>query len=438
MYSASYVWARVLAELSQQLSEVTVSAWFDDAEVISFSDDKLVIYSPSEFRQERIRASCAPYIEDALKRLFRSKAKLVVWGETELKAGKEKAENRSDSYFNPHFVFDNFIAGSSNELPLKIATTVAGNPGFEVYNPLFFYGPPGVGKTHLLYSIANSIAAKFPEKQIVCIKGDQFTNDLVTSIREGSTFAFREKYRKADVLLVDDIQFIAGKDSTQEEFFHTFNALYESGKQIVLTADRKPSDMATLEDRLRSRFGVGIMVGINLPDYETRIQIITAKAKKMNLELNAEIVRYLAASLSENIRQIEGAMKKIRAFKDLTGMALTLETISRTVEDLMTVEANVMVTPGLIIRNVCKYYGVDEETLKGPQRSRSISEPRQVAMYLMRQLINMSQDEIAKEFTRERTTILHAIKQVDKTLQLKGNKLDPIIQDLKSNISACL
>lgn len=437
MYAASYVWAKVLVHLEQQLSEIMVSAWFDDAEVVKLTESELVIYSPSEFRQERIRANCAPYIEDALKSLFQSNAKLVVWGETEMKASRDKKSGKSESYFNPQFVFENFIAGSSNEVPLKVASAVAAAPGMDVYNPVFFYGPPGVGKTHLLYSIANGVSKQHPDKKIVCIKGDQFTNDLVKAIQGGSTALFREKYREADVLLVDDIQFIAGKESTQEEFFHTFNELYENGKQIVLTADRKPTEMATLEDRLRSRFGVGIMVAINPPDYETRMLITKAKAWKMNMNLSQEIVKYIATNLSDNIRQIEGALKKIRAFRDLAGMELTLESVSQTIEDMRTAENSVLVTPALIIRNVCKYYGVDEDTLKGPQRSRNISEPRQVAMYLMRQLINMSQDDIAKVFSRDRTTVLHALKQVDKVLQMKGNKLDPILQDLQSNIAAC-
>lgn len=437
MYAASYVWAKVLNYMEQQLSEVMVSAWFDDAEVVESTETELIIYSPSEFRQDRIRATCAPYIEEALQQLFQSHAKLVVWGETEKKAKQNKSENNC-SYFNSQFIFENFIAGSVNALPLKIASAVAADPGLNVYNPVFFYGPPGVGKTHLLYSIANEIAKKHPQKKIVCIKGDQFTNELVKSIQHGGTAQFREKYREADILLVDDIQFIAGKESTQEEFFHTFNELYENGKQIVLTADRKPSDMATLEDRLRSRFGVGVMVAITPPDLETRILITKAKSKQLCLGFNPEIIKYIATNLSDNIRQIEGALKKIRAFRDLAGMELTLENVIHAVEDMRTNESSVIITPALIVRNVCKYYGVEEDILKGPQRSRNISEPRQVAMYLMRQMLNMSQDEIAKVFSRERTTVVHALKQVEKTIQLKGNKLDPILQDLQSNIAASL
>ena len=438
MYAASYIWAKVLNRIEQQLTEIMVTTWFDDAEVISFTDEALTIYSPSEFRQEHIRTSCAPYIEEALRELFHSNAKLIVWGETEMKEHREQKNQQNESYFNPQFILENFIAGTSNTIPLKIASAVAAAPGMDAYNPVFFYGPPGVGKTHLLYSIANAVAKQFPEKKIVCIKGDQFTNELVKAIQYGKTAEFRERYRQSDVLLVDDIQFIAGKESTQEEFFHTFNALYESGKQIVLTADRKPSDMATLEDRLRSRFGVGIIVAIKTPDYNTRVQITKAKAQRLDLDFDSETIKYIAANLTDNVRQIEGALKKIRAYRDLAGVELTLESVIQIIEDIRTSESSIMITPAAIVRNVCKYYGVDESTLRGPQRSRNISEPRQIAMYLMRQLVSMSQEEIAKEFSRERTTVIHALKQIEKELQLKDNKLDPIIQDLHSNIVSCL
>lgn len=435
MYAASYVWAKVLNHIEQQLGAVMVSAWFDDAEVVKLTETELVIYSPSEFRQERIRISSAPYIEDALIQLFQSHAKLVVWGETEMKASKDlKKEN--ETFFHPQFVFENFVAGTTNMLPLKIASTVADTPGMDVYNPLFFYGPPGVGKTHLLYSIANSISKQHPDKNIVCIKGDEFTNALVKAIQSGSTAPFRAKYREADILLVDDIQFIAGKEATQEEFFHTFNELYESGKQIVLTADRKPGDMATLEDRLQSRFGVGIMVGINPPDLDTRLQITEFKAKQLGLALGSDIIKFIATNLSDNIRQIEGALKKIRAYRDLAGLELTLANVMRTIEDMQSAETCVLITPDLILRNVCKYYGVNQDALKSPQRSRNISEPRQVAMYLMRKMLGLSQDEIAKVFSRDRTTVLHALKQIDKALELKGNKLEPILQDLQDTIHA--
>ena len=437
MFSSAYVWAKIYGYMEEQLGSVVISTWFDDAEVVELSEEHLILYSPSDYRREVITKRYAAYVHEALKEIFDSDAKLIVFGDEELDAYKNKGKQTTSMDFNPQFNFDNFVVGPSNRFAHGAAIAVTNHPG-DVYNPLFIYGPPGVGKTHLLYAIANGIRKKNPNANIVYIKGDQFTNELIAAIQSGKNIEFRSKYREADLFLIDDVQFIAGKESTQEEFFHTFNALYESGKQIVLTSDRRPGDMATLEDRLRSRFGIGIMVSIQPPDYPTRVQIIKSNATKMGVPLPQDTVHYIASSLAENVRQIEGALKKIRAYRDLAGMELNLASISQTIDDIRVTSAGQTVTPALIIRNVCKYYGVDEDTLKGPQRSRNISEPRQLAMYLMRQLAGMGHDDIAKVFGRDRTTVLHSIKQLDKALQLKDNKFDGILQDLKANIDACL
>lgn len=435
MYAMAYIWAKVLCYLERQLSEITVSAWLDDAELVALKDGRLILYSPSEFRQEIIREKCAPYIEEALRALFQMKARLVVWGDSELHQYRE--DKRKDPiHFNPQFTFDSYVTGQSNQIAVKIAQAAASDPGNEVYNPLFIYGPPGVGKTHLLYAIANQIQKGFPDRKIVYIKGDQFTNELITAIRNGKTEAFKQKYRhQPDVFLIDDIQFIAGKESTQEEFFHTFNELFERRRQIVMTADRKPGDMVTLEERLCGRFGEGIMVSISPPDRETRMSIIRTKAQKLQLQLNDETIQYMADSLTRNVRQIEGALKKIRAFRDLSSMELTLPNVARTIEDICSAETKMPVTAALILRNVSRYFGVDEDTLKGPQKSRGIAEPRQIAMYLMKKLMNISFADIGKEFGgRDHGTVHHSVKKIEAVLKLKGNHLDGVIRDITSNI----
>ena len=255
MYSSDYVWAKVLSYLEDQLTAITISAYFDDAQVVELTEDQLILYSPSEFRRTTIVRRYTDYIQDALKEIFDSDAKLVVYGDEELASYKNKGQDKIATAmdFNPQFSFDNFVVGPSNRFAYNAAMAVTKTPG-QVYNPLFIYGPPGIGKTHLLYAIANGIRKTDPNINIVYIKGDQFTNELITAIGSGKNIEFRSKYREADLFLIDDIQFIAGKDSTQEEFFHTFNALYENNKQIVMTSDRKPSDMLTLEKRLQSRF----------------------------------------------------------------------------------------------------------------------------------------------------------------------------------------
>ena len=238
MQSAAYIWAKILNQLEERLSAVTVSAWFDDAELVELNENNLIIYTPSDFRQEIILRSCKQHVEDILREQFDLKAQLLVWGDAELETHRQTNTPDSIWKINPHFSFDTFVAGEQNSVPLKAAMHVADNVGDSVFNPLYYYGPPGVGKTHLLYSIANRISQTHPEAKIVYVKGDQFTNELVQAILHSTTVAFKKKYREADILLVDDIQFIAGKESTQEEFFHTFNNLYEMRKQIVLTSDR--------------------------------------------------------------------------------------------------------------------------------------------------------------------------------------------------------
>ena len=237
MYSSAYVWAKILSHMEERLGAVTVSAWFDDAEVVELNENNLILYSPSDFRREIIRRRCTDYVQDALKEIFNSDAKLLVFGDEERENYLNKGKAATPSMdFNPQFTFDNFVVGPSNRFAHSAAIAVSKTPG-QVYNPLFIYGPAGVGKTHLLYAIANGIRKQNPNANIVYIKGDEFTNELIAAIANGKNIEFRSKYRESDLFLIDDIQFIAGKESTQEEFFHTFNKLYEEHKQIVMTSD---------------------------------------------------------------------------------------------------------------------------------------------------------------------------------------------------------
>ena len=436
MHSAAYIWAKIITYLEEHLTSITISTWFDDAELVELNDDHLIIYSPSDFRQEVILRNCKGLIEEGLLKLFQLQRKLLVWGDAEMKQRNQHTAPQSLWKINPHFCLDTFIPGTSNQLPLKTALHIAEHTGDAIYNPLYYYGPPGVGKTHLLYGIANRISQLHPELKIVYVKGDQFTNELIQSIMNSTTAAFKKKYREADVLLVDDIQFIAGKEATQEEFFHTFNELYELRKQIVLTSDRSPNDMPLLEDRLRSRFGYGVMVKIEAPDYETRQQIIRAKAQDLQLSLNEEIVDLLSSKLCDNVRQIEGSLRTIRAFHDLSGMQLTLTNIAQTVSDLQTAETSAVVTPDTVVRYVCKYFGVEESQLKGLQRSRNISEPRQIAMYLVRDMTNMGLTDMGKYFNRNHGTVHQSIKKVQELLDAKDENTAHILQDIRMNIES--
>ena len=437
MYSSAFVWAKIISYLDEHLTSATTSGFFDDTELIELNEQQLILYSPIEFRRETIRRRFIPYIQDALKDIFQSDAKAVIFGDEELQAYRNKGGRSNTMDFNPQFSFENFVVGPSNRFAHGAALAVSRTPG-QVYNPLFIYGPPGVGKTHLLYAIANGIRKEDPNVNIVYIKGDQFTNELIEAIKSGKNIEFRSKYREADLFLIDDIQFIAGKEATQEEFFHTFNTLYEEHKQIVMTSDRKPSDMVTLEDRLKSRFEWGLLADIQPPDYETRMAIIKNKATSLALELSDEVCNYIANNVTSNVRQIEGTVKKLRAYVDLNAMELTLENVTRAIADMFKSEGNALPTPNLIISQVCKFYSIDETVLRGTLKNKGTTEPRQIAIYLIRKLTNLSLPDIGKEFGKDHTTILYAIRKVEMALKEGNASLQNNIRDITANINSCL
>ena len=436
MYSSAYVWAKILGYMEERLGSVTVSAWLDDAEVVELNDSHLIVYSPSDFRRDIIRRRCTDYIQDALKEIFNSDARLLVFGDEERDSFRNKHKTSSMD-FNPQFTFDNYVVGPSNRFAHSAAIAVSKTPG-QVYNPLFIYGPPGVGKTHLLYAIANGIRRDNPNANVVYIKGDQFTNELIAAIQNGKNVEFRSKYREADLFLIDDVQFIAGKESTQEEFFHTFNKLYEEHKQIVMTSDRKPSDMLTLEDRLKTRFEWGLLADVQPPDYETRMAIIKNKAKSLGLQLGDDVCNYIAINVTNNVRQIEGTVKKILAYRDLNNMPLDLPNVSRAIDDMFKSEGNALPTPGLIISQVCKFYNLEEAVIRGTQKNKGTAEARQIAMYMIRKLTNLSLPDIGKEFGRDHSTVLYAIRKVEVALKNGDKETRDRIRDITSNVNSCL
>ncbi len=437
MYSSAYVWAKVLGYLEEKINPTVVQTWFDDAEVVEFTDERLTIHTPSLFRQETIQRRFVPFIQDAMHDIFQFHTEVVILNDEELQAFREQERQPDIIEFNPQFTFEKFVVGPSNRFAHAAALAVAKKPA-EAYNPLFIYGESGLGKTHLLYAIATEVRRHSPKSKIIYIKGDQFTNELIAAVGEGKNVEFRQKYRSADLFLVDDIQFIAGKNSTQEEFFHTFNTLYEAHKQIVLTSDRPPKEMSRLEDRLKTRFEWGLIADIQPPDYETRVAIIRNKCRELGLDLPDDVSRYIAENITNNVRQIEGTVKKILAYRDLQGITLDVPSVSRAIKDMYKGQADALPTPALIISEVSRFYSFEEATIRGSQKSRGIAEARQTAMYLCRKLTNLSLPDIGKEFGRDHSTVLHSIRKVETALESPSNGLQDNIRDITAAINAKL
>ena len=436
MKSLSDLWDSILARLSGELSDMTIKTWFDEITVVTMEDSALVLHCSNPFKKNTVEARFLPHIKAALKDIFSTDLEVKILSDEQLAAYHGVAPDRPGNLFDSDaFTFETYVVGPQNKLAYAAAKAVAEKPA-EGFNPLFIYGESGLGKTHLLYAIAHLMRSRRPESRIVYIKGDDFTNELVSSIRENLNAEFREKYRQADILLVDDIQFIAGKIQTQEEFFHTFNTLYESGKQIVLTSDRPPREMTQLSDRLMSRFESGLMVDVAPPDFETRLAIIHNKAALLGVKLPDEVMDYIAENVTTNVRQLEGTLNKILAYRDLLGDQVDEESVGRAVRDMLKRSNEYVPSPKVIISYICSYYNIDEETLRGQSRSRDVVAARQLAMYLIRRMHATPLDGIGKEFgNRDHSTILHSLDKVEKQMQTDP-KFAERVKEITTNISS--
>ena len=329
---------------------------------------------------------------------------------------------------NPKYTFDSFVIGNSNRFAHAASLAVAESPA-KAYNPLFIYGGVGLGKTHLMHAIGHYILANNPKSKVVYVSSEKFTNELINSIKDDKNVEFRNKYRNVDVLLIDDIQFIAGKERTQEEFFHTFNDLHEANKQIILSSDRPPKEIPTLEDRLRSRFEWGLIADIQPPDFETRIAILKKKADVENLNIPNEVMVYIATKIKSNIRELEGALIRIVAFSSLTNKEIGIDLASEALKDIISSRNSKQVTIELIQDIVSSYFNLKVEDFKSSRRTRNITFPRQIAMYLCRKLTDMSLPKIGEEFGgRDHTTVIHACEKISKGLKEDENLQDNIAE----------
>ena len=437
MYSSAYVWSKVMAHMESQLSAPVVSTWFDQAEVLELTDDKLVLYVPTKFCKETILRRCATYVTDAMKVLFDSDVTLEVFCEEDMEEYKQRDVKSDFIDFNPEYTFEKFVVGPSNVIAYNAALAIVERPA-DVYNPFFLYGDSGLGKTHLLHAIASAMHKRDEHLKIIYISGEQFTNELIEAIRVGKNLEFRNKYRNVDLFLLDDIQFIAGKEKTEEEFFHTFNTLHANHKQIVLTSDQPPSDMVKLTDRLRSRFESGLICDVTQPDYETRMAIVKDKAESLGLHLTDDVCDYIAENITNNVRQLEGTVKKIKAYHDLNDMPLDVISVARAIKDMYKGGLHNLPTPSLILSEVSRFYSIDEDIIRGTQRNKGTAEARQIAMYLIRKLTNLSFPDIALEFGKDHSTVQYAVRKVESDLRKTGNGLQDNIRDITSNINAKL
>ena len=436
MNSVTDIWENALRQLRGTLSETTISTWFDELTIVDIRGNTCFLHCPNEFKKGYIESLFLPNIKAALHDIFSTDFEVQLLDNSGFQEFQGSApQKKTDRFTSAEFTFETFVVGPSNKLAHAASMAVAEHPA-QNYNPLLIYGDSGLGKTHLLNAIANVIRRNDPMAKIVYVKGDDFINEFIGLIRSNRGMEFRAKYREADLLLVDDVQFVAGKDQVQDEFFHTFNTLYESGRQIVLTSDRPPSEMTLLDDRLRTRFEWGLLTDVKPPDFETRVAIVKNKAAILGMELPDKIAVMIAQKVTANVRQLEDTVNKVLAYKDLLGNETDEETVARAMQDILKSNNEFIPTPESILSYVSRYYHVDEAVVKGQQRSRDAVTARQIAMYLIRSMTSLSQENIGRLFdNRDHSTVVYSIQQVEKKMK-KNPVFAETVKELKTNINS--
>jgi chromosomal replication initiator protein len=440
------LWEKTLKIIKGELTEVSFNTWIKSITPISINKDIIRFGVPNQFTKEILENRYKDLIINSLKIITTKKYDLlfsVVSEETvdveenaENKLLKDSSNNAEDTstMLNPKYKFDSFVIGNSNRFAHAACLAVAEAPA-KAYNPLFIYGGVGLGKTHLMHAIGHYILENNPKAKVVYVSSEKFTNELVNSIKDDKNVEFRTKYRNVDVLLIDDVQFIAGKERTQEEFFHTFNELHENNKQIILSSDRPPKEIPTLEDRLRSRFEWGLIADIQPPDFETRIAILKKKADVEKLDIPNEVMVYIATNIKSNIRELEGALIRIVAFSSLTNKEISIDLASEALKDIISNKQNKQITIELIQDVVASYFNIKIDDFKSARRTRNITYPRQIAMYLCRKLTDMSLPRIGEEFGgRDHTTVIHAYEKISDALK-EDEELKYTIKEITKRFS---
>jgi len=438
------LWNKILETIKEELSPQAYNSWFSQTKVVKFGENELIISAPGDFCKDWLEKHYTSFIKNILKRTLNSDDNLKIEfravdqnfstparSTLNLKKKTKKAEPflKDDKLvLTPKYTFDSFVVGNGNRFAHAACLAVAQSPS-KSYNPLFVYGGVGLGKTHLMQAIGRYITRQNSKIKVLYISSEKFTNEMINSIRDDRTVAFRDKYRSVDVLLIDDIQFLAGKERTQEEFFHTFNTLYDSNKQIVITSDRPPKDIPTLENRLISRFEWGLITDIQPPDLETRIAILRKKAQAENLSVPTEVIDFIAEKIPSNIRQLEGALTKLVAFSSFTKKELSVSLAQDILKDIIPLE-NKKISIGQIQKAVTDYYTIKVNSLLSKKRTKDIVLARQVAIYLSRELTDLSLTSIGEAFgRRDHTTIIHSYTKIKNKIE-KDKSFKGIIKNL--------
>jgi chromosomal replication initiator protein len=438
--NAQQAWQATLGQLQMEMPKAAFDTWVRDAELVSYEDGSFVVGVNNTYARDwlesRLLSKASRLLTGIMNRTV--EIRFIVWNNHSYSEKKENTEpvaednhsnNNGNSNRNSRYSFDTFVVGASNRLAHAASLAVAEKPA-QAYNPLFLYGGVGLGKTHLLHAIGNMIQNS--GARVLYVSSEEFTNDLIYAIRTHTTQAFREKYRQIDVLLVDDIQFIAGKESTQEEFFHTFNTLHGQDKQIVITSDRPPKALVTLEERLCSRFEWGLIADIQPPDFETRLAILRTKADRIGCDISYELLEMIARHVQSNIRELEGALTKVAAFADLSGVPLSQKLVVTALADLLPRKSEVK--PDEIVKRVADTFGVSVEKMLGRDRSREVALPRQIAMYILRQESNISLPQIGETLGgRDHTTVMYGCEKIADLLE-RDDRIRRQVLEIKEHL----
>ena len=429
--------------LKEEMTTISYTTWIKNLEIQSINDNKIVLVALSKMQKDAIESRLYDLVSNTFNFITNKNCEIEIIEKTEDNQSQffkeEKTdfintENYSNSFLNPKYTFDNFVIGNNNKFAQAAAFAVSESPA-TAYNPLFIYGGVGLGKTHLMHAIGNKIIKNNPNTKILYVTSEQFINELVNSIKDANykNELFRNKYRNIDVLLIDDIQFIAGKKTGQEEFFHTFNTLHQNGKQIIISSDKPPRDIPLLEERLKSRFEWGILADISMPDYETRLAILRKKVQADKIIIDDYILSVIATKIDSNIRELEGALNKIVAYASLTHSPITIEIAEKSINDIV-LQKEKVISSDYIQEVVAKYFNIDKKDLISSKRSNDIAFPRQIAMYLCRTIAQMSLPKIGADFgNRDHTTVMHAVDKIEKEIKEKTNtKL--IVESVKNII----